>query len=108
MDCKKLDFEKLYNELSQKYSDTLNELEDYKLKVIPKFNIGQKIYAIHPQNETPLEIMVDSIEISKFGIAYIEYVNEKEIKCMPELFCYDNLTEAKENLKKIAETKEKL
>lgn len=101
MEEKNIDFEKLYNELSQKYSDTLNELEDYKLKIIPKFNVGQKIYAIHPQIQTPLEILVDTIEISKFGIYYIEYVSETELKRMPELFCFDNLTEAKDKLKNL-------
>lgn len=101
MEEKKVDFEELYNELSQKYSDTLDELENYKLKIIPKFNVGQKIYAIHPQIQEPLEILVDAIEISKFGINYIEYVDEKTIKRMPELFCFDNLTEAKEKLKNL-------
>lgn len=106
MDKKKqLDFEALYNELSQKYSDMLAKLETYQLKVIPKFNVGQTIYAAHPDNEGPLEITIDSIEISKFGVSYTEYVDETTIKHMPELFCFDNLNEAKEKLIEIKNLK---
>lgn len=108
MGKKKLDFEKLYNELSQKYSDTLEKLETYELKVVPKFNVGQTIYAIHPANEEPLELVVDSIEITKLGIFYNEFVDENTMKHMPELFCYDNLTEAKENLENLKNNKDLL
>lgn len=104
----KPDFEKLYNELSQKYSDVLSKLETYELKVIPKFNVGQTIYAIHPSNENPLELVVDSVEITKLGIFYNEFVDEKTMKHMPELFCYDNLTEAKENLENLKNNKDLL
>ena len=99
-------FEKLYNEISQKYSDTLSELENYKLRLLPKFYVGQKIYVTHPTEEEPLEITVGRIEIEKFGISYVEFVDEQRIKRMPEMFCFDNLTEAKENLKYLKENKE--
>lgn len=105
MSEKQLDFETLYNELSQKYSDTLAELETYQLKVVPKFNVGQTIYAVHPDNEEPIELKIDSIEISKFGVSYTEYVDETTIKHMPELFCFDNLNEAKEKMGEIKNLK---
>ena len=106
MKKKKPDFEKMFNELSQKYSDTLSELETYQHKIVPKFNVGQTIYAAHPRNVEPLKIVVDRIEISKMGVSYTEFVDEKSMKHMPEMFCFDNLTEAKENLKYLKENKE--
>lgn len=94
----KINFEKLYNEISKENSELKEKLEEYEFKVFPKFNIGQKIYAVHPNNDEPLEIRIDVIEISKLGVAYIEYVDEQNIKRMPELFCFGTKAEAEYNM----------
>lgn len=84
MDNKKL--EQMYNEVVDYNTKLENELETYKLKSIPKYDIKQKLYCLD-QNKNIVTLTVDEIVISKLGIFYREYKSENDFIQFPENLC---------------------
>ena len=97
------DIESKFERLSDMYNEVVNEnakineeLEQYKLKVVPKYSIAHELFAIDIVKHDILKLKVDEIIIDKFGISYREYISETEFKQFPERFCFLNKIDANE------------
>lgn len=93
-----VDIERLYNDLHQEYCNVVDELEKYKDKLIPKFNIGEKLFAVNIKDKNVVEISVDEIVLNRFGIAYRNYASETEMYQFPEQYCFQTVLDAHNSL----------
>lgn len=84
----KPDFEKLYNDIVTYNVNLENELEEYRLRIVPKFKPGQKLYCSDVVNKKIVELKVDEIVINQLGISYREFKNENKFVQFPEKLCF--------------------
>ena len=96
-----VEINELYNELCEKYAATATELEYYKDKAIPKYNVGDKLHALNIKEKKIIKLVVDEIITNRFGIHYREYLNETELQQYPEQYCFDNILDAEISLKNL-------
>lgn len=90
----KPDFEKLYNDIVAYNANLENELEEYRLHIVPKFKPGQKLYCSDVVNKKVVELKVDEIVINQLGISYREFKNENKFVQFPEKLCFVSEKEA--------------
>lgn len=84
----------LYNDASDKLAKCEEELIYYKSRLVPKFDIKDTLYYKLSTTNEVLTISVDEIAITRLGVFYIEFINEKEMKQIPEIICFKTKEEA--------------
>ena len=76
-------------------------MENEKVVFVPKYNCGDKLFAVDVAKKEIIEIDVDEICISKlFGVAYRYFKGVEEFYQYPENVCFLNAEDAENCLKK--------
>lgn len=96
-----VDINELYNEMCEKYTAVVAELEYYKDKFVPKYNVAEKLFAIDIREKKIVNLNVDEIVINNFGVHYREYVGENGLIQYPEQYCFNKSEEAEKYLNEL-------
>lgn len=80
-------------------------MENEKIVFVPKFNCGEKLFAVDLSNYKIIDIDVDEICINKlFGVAYRNFKGMDEFYQFPESVCFQNKEDAEEFLNESKKT----
>lgn len=91
---KKSELEKMYNELVDYNTQLENEVEEYRLRLVPKYKAGQKLYISNIKDKQVNSIIADEIVITRLGISYREYNKDGDFVQYPEHLCFASEREA--------------
>ena len=100
-----VDLKEKFNELAKEYDKVMEQLQYYEVRVCPKYRVGDKLYCYNGKEKKQTEIKVDEIRVTKNGICYIEYIDEKGFMLFPEDSCFSNIIDLGNYIKTLENNK---